>query len=96
MRLEPLEREPAGLHDPERVAQRSHVDGRVSLVGVDHVDAFPVPALHIDRAWPVGVVAGDDQPPTIGRQPRRVVERLLHAGGFDHHAEAVPQLGRDL
>src|SRR4029453_9938306 len=42
-------------------AQRGDVRARLSLVSVDDVDALPVPALHVDGARSVSVIAGDDE-----------------------------------
>ena len=37
----------------------AHGDRRVALVRIDHVDAAPVPELHVDLPRPVLVIAGD-------------------------------------
>ena len=58
---------------------------RVALVRIDHVQAAPVPELHIDLARSVLVIAGDDQPPALAREFGGEIERPLRAHGFDHH-----------
>ena len=77
----------------ESVSERRDIHRGLPLVRIDDVDTLPVPGLHVDGAWAVSVVAGDDQPPAIGGEPGRVVERLLYASGLNRYWEPVPTPG---
>ena len=76
--------EAAGGHGVDGVADARHVDLRVALMGVDHVEAAPVPELHVDLPRPVLVVAGDDEATALARQLGGKVERPLLADRLDH------------
>src|SRR3954447_11529135 len=52
-------------------------------MGVDHVEAAPVPELHVDLPRPVLVVAGNDEATALARQLGRKIERPLLADRLD-------------
>src|SRR5207237_6207725 len=84
----------AGDRCLDRVLHAAHVIARIAFVRVDDVDAEPVPALHVDAARTVLVVAGDDEASTLADQIAGDVERPLCADAFDDAlgAAAVGQL----
>ena len=71
MRVEGARVEPAGGDRLDRRAHALDIDLRVALVGVDDVEAAPVPQPHVDLARAVLVVAGDDQPAALAPSARR-------------------------
>src|SRR5712691_9837787 len=82
---------------PKRIkcrAERADVDGWLAFVGIGDLDTLPVPALHVDGAGTIGVIAGHHQAPAIRCEPGCVVERLLDACGFDYDGKVVPCVTR--
>ena len=68
----------------EVVAEHTVGDRGIALMGVDDVEAAPVPQLHVDLPRSVLVVAGDDQPTAFGCQLGGKIERPLLADSLDH------------
>src|SRR3954447_20964570 len=59
---------------------------------VDHVQAAPVPELHVHVAQAVLVITGDDEPAALAGDRAGQVQRPLLADRLDHHV-AEPSAG---
>ena len=65
---------------------------RIAFVRIDHVQAAPVPELHIDLARPVLVIAGDDEPAALSGEFGGQVQRPLLPDRFDHAVATPPSV----
>ena len=66
----------SGLDPGDRLA-------RIALMGIDDIDAAPVPKLHIDPPRRVLMISRNDEPAANGDELASQVERLLFTGGFN-------------
>src|SRR5690242_10208223 len=65
-------------------AQPCHIDLRVSLMGIDDIETTPIPKLHVDLAWLILMVAGNEEASTNARQFGGKIQRPLGANRFDY------------
>ena len=76
--------EPAGRHRSDGFANTLHINLLLALMGVDYVEAAPIPELHVDLPRTVLVISRDDKSPPLPRQFRGEIEWPLLADGLYH------------
>src|SRR5690606_24261678 len=65
------------LNGPDRFAKTAIIDALIPLMSVDHVDAAPVPLLHIHHAGSVLMVPRDDEPAPFANDVTGKIKRHL-------------------
>lgn len=75
----------AAGHCIDGLAYTMHIDSRITFVSIDHVEAAPVPHLHVDLAGTVLVIAGDHEAAALSGQFSCEIQGPLLADGLDHY-----------